>query len=273
MGEPLCDEISAALIGSGLVSIWLLRSANAETANLDRARRLTVIGHLWLGLAISLLLYRWIDALTSLPSALRPNLWRSGALTATCGIGLAAAVKAVIGEARRARIRNFAIASACGVVALGIAAAWNWAFLVLMLLIGSLTLATWNSKRVASAVILDDERTDQSREPVLVCLVGAAVLLLLLGTWQHVVEYEAQRTTRSPRFSAWPRPSALRDAWERTDWTTKRGAADSSARVAKSASHEQRVALGLGLCLLVVSTFGWHKSHPKFVESEADHAG
>lgn len=272
MGEPLFDEISAAIVVSGAVAVWLLRWADAETTNADRARRLNIIGHLWLGVAVSLLLYRWIDAVTSLPSDSRPNLWRSGALTVMCGIGLAAAVKAVIGGAHTQRVWHFSIAAVCGAVALCIAAAWEWALLVLALLTSGLALATWISKRTASAAISDDEAVEQPREPVLVFCVSAALLLLLLGTWQHVVENEAQRKTRSPRYSAWPRSTALRDAWERTDWTAKQGADDSSIRVSQAAAHEQRVALGLGVLLLIVATSAWHRSHSKFAEAETDHA-
>lgn len=270
MGEPLFDEISAAIIGSGAVAVWLLRLACAETTNVDRARRFSVIGHLWLGLAVSLLLYRWIDAVTSLPNGSRPNLWSSGALTVMCGIGVVAAVKAVIGGAGAQRVWHFAITAACGVVALGIAGAWDWALLTLVM--SGLALATWLSKRAVNAAIPNDELDDQPREPVLVFGISAALLLLLLGTWQHVVEHETQRQTRSPRYSAWPRPTALRNAWERTDWTAKQGADDSSIRVAKSKSHEQRVALGLGVLLLVVAASALHKSNLRLAETETDHA-
>lgn len=272
MDESLFDGISAASIGSGAVAVLLLRMAAYEMTNVARARRLNVVGHLWLGLAVSFLLYRWIDAVTSLPSDSRPNLWRSGALTVTCGIGLVAAVKAVIDRAAALRVLHFAIAAACGAVVLGIAAAWGWALLVLALLTSGLALAMWNSKRAVTGPILDDEVIDQPREPVLVFLVSASLLLLLLGTWQHVVENETQRQTRSPRYTAWPRVTALRDARERTDWTAKPGDADSGVRVANAASHEQRIALGLGILLLVVAATGWQKPDIKPVEAEADHA-
>ncbi len=268
MGEPLFDGVSAAIVGSGAVAIWLLRLALAETTTVDRARRLSVIGHLWLGVAVSLLLYRWIDAVTSLPNGSRPNLWSSGALTVMCGIGVVAAVKAVIGGAGTQRACHFAITAACGVVALGIAGAWDWALLALVM--SGLALAIWLSKRAANAPIPDGEAVDQPREPVLAVCISAALLLLLMGTWQHVVEHETQRQTRSPRYSAWPRPTALRDAWERTDWTAKQGADDSSIRVAKSASHEQRVALGSGVLLLVVAASAWHKSNLRIAEPETD---
>ncbi|MBC7820280.1 MAG: hypothetical protein IAG10_25635 [Planctomycetaceae bacterium] len=272
MGEPLFDGISLAVVFSGGVAVLLLRLASNETTNTDRERRLSVIGHLWLGIAVSLLLYRWIDAVTSLPAVSRPNLWGSGALSVTCGIGLVAAVKAVIGGARTHRVWYFAIAATCGAVALSIAAAWEWALLVLALLTSGLALAMWISKRAASSAIPDDGEVEQPREPVLVLLVSAALLLLLLGTWQHVVDNETQRKTRSPRYSAWPRPTALRDAWERTDWTAKQGDADSDVRAAKAASHEQLIALGLGVLLLVVATVAWHKSQPRFADAEVDHA-
>ena len=273
MGESLLDEFSAAIIGSGAVAVWLLQLACAESANFDRARRLSVIGHLWLGLAVSLLLYRWVDAVTSLPSDSSPNLWSSGGLIAMCGIGLVAAVKTVIGGARHQRVWHFAIAVICGAAALGIAAAWEWALLLIVLLTSSLALAMWLSKRTVNAANTEDEAVDPAHEPVLVFCVSAALLLLLLGTWQHVVENETQRQTRSPRYSAWPRPTALRDAWQRTDWTAKPGDADSSVRVAKSASREQLVAWGLGALLLVVAAAAWQKSHPKFTAAETDHAG
>ena len=114
MGESLLDEFSAAIIGSGAVAVWLLQLACAESANFARARRLSVIGHLWLGLAVTLLLYRWVDAVTSLPSDSGSNLWSSGGLIAMCGIGLVAAVKTVIGGARHQRVWHFAIAILCG---------------------------------------------------------------------------------------------------------------------------------------------------------------
>ncbi|MFM9962759.1 MAG: hypothetical protein ACKV2Q_16235 [Planctomycetaceae bacterium] len=273
MGEPLFDGISAAIVVSGVVAVGLLRWAAGETVHSDRERRLNILGHLWLGIAVSLLLYRWIESVTSLPSEARPNLWRSGVLTAMCGIGLAAAMKAVIGGARTHRVAHWSIAAACAVVALGVASAWGWALLVLVLSTSGLALAMWLSQRASSVGHLQQELVSQPREPVLACMVSAALLLLLLSTWQHVAENETQRQTRSARYSAWPRPTALRDAWERTGWTAKSGAADSSDHVSQSASREQHVALGLGLLLLVVAVAAWHKSHPQLIETEADHAG
>ena len=272
MGEPLFDGFSAAIVGSGAVAVWLLTLAGAETQNLARERRLNVIGHLWLGLAVSLLLYRWVEAVMSLPSDSRPNLWSSGALSAMCGIGLVAAMKTVIGGRRTHRLWHLAIAAACGAFALCIAAAWDWALLVLTLLTCGIALSMWISKRAASAATLDDSEIDQPREPMLVFLISASLLLLLFGTWQHVVENETQRTTRSPRYTAWPRSTALSDAWERTDWKAKPGEADSSIRVTNAASREQQIALGLGILLLVVATSAWRKSDSNFVDAEPDHA-
>lgn len=271
MGEPLFDGISAAIVGSGTVAIWLLRSATVETTVLDRARRLSVVGHLWLGIAVSLLLYRWIVAVTSLPSESRPNDWSSGALAMICGIGLAAAVKVAIGGTREHSVVNFAIAAGCGAVALLIAAGWEWALLVTTLLLSGLAVASWIFQRTANAA-LSDKTVDQPREPLLVFGVSVAFLLLLLGTWQHVVEQETQRKTRSPRYSAWPRPTALRDAWERTGWVAKPDDADSRVRVAEASSREQRVALGLSLLLLVVATAAWKNSLSEPADVEADHA-
>ena len=273
MGEPLFDGISAAIVGSGAVSVWILRLVGAETTDRDHARRLSLVGHLCLALSVSLLLYRWIEAVTSLPLESRPNAWSSGALAVTCGIGLVAAVKAVMGSVSAHRVWYFATTSVCGAAALLIGAAWDWALLVMALSSSGLAIAMWISKRTADSSHPDDESVAQPREPVLACLVCAALLLLLLGTWQHVVENETQRRTRSPRYSAWPRPTALRDAWERTAWTVKPGDTESSVRVSETASREQLVALGLGALLLVVAGAAWQKSNPKFVETEGDHAG
>lgn len=272
MGEPLFDGLSLAIVVGGVVAILLLHLAHIETANSERVQRLRVIGHLCLGITVSLLLFRWIEAVMSLPSVSRPNLWRSGALSVICGVGLVAALKAVIGGAHIHRVRYFVMTAACGVVALGIAAAWEWALLALVLLTSGLALALWISKRATSSAISDDGASEQPREPVLVVLVSAALLLLLLGTWQHVVDHETQRTTRSPRYSAWPRPTALRDAWERTDWTAKQGDADSDLRVAKSSAHEQSTALGLGFLLLVVAMAAGQRSRPRLADPETDHA-
>lgn len=271
MGEPLFDGISAAVILAGAVAVLLLRSAVAETANPDRSRRLSVIGHVCLSIAVSLLLYRWIAAVTSLLLTFQPNVWRSGALSVACGIGLAAAVKAVIGGTSANLRRNFTVTGVCGVAALSIAATWEWALLVLAMLTSGLALAMWLSQRPTSIAIPNDEPT-QPREPVLVFCVCAALLLLLVGTWQHVVEHESHRRTRSPRYSAWPRPSALHDAWERTGWIPKTEDADSRVRVAEASTREQLVATGLGLLLLVVAVTAWQTSRHQIADAETDHA-
>ena len=62
------------------------------------------------------------------------------------------------------------------------------------------------------------------------------------------------------------------DVFQSPERTLANAKTDTNVRAAKAASHEQRVALGLGALLLVVATSAWHRSHPKFAEAEADHA-
>ena len=251
MDEPLFDGVTAAIVFLGVAAVLVLRSSISVAANTERRQRLDLAGHLLLGIAISLLLYRWVDAMTALPADSRPNAWRGGALAVACGIGLVAALKAVIGVSITSRFRYFVIACASGTIALFIAAAWDWAVLLLVMLSAGVAWAQWRSTDARDAAQVTDEKEPQ-REPVLVLLIAAMLLLLLLGTWQHVIDNEIQRRTRSPRYSAWPRATALRDAWERTGWIAKPEDDKSTQRVAKLASHEQAVALGLGALLLVV---------------------
>ncbi len=247
MGEPLFDGITAGIVSFGVAAVLVLRMAVAEVSNARRAFRLDVAGHVLLGLSVSLLLSRWISGVTSLPSDVRPSTWLSGTLAIACGLGIVAAVKAVVGFSAARRTRDFAIAAVCGAVALAAALAWEWVLLLLAFLAVGGGLAMWRLTRTRDVNV-----EDRPREPVLVLIVSAAMLLLLLGTWQHVIENETQRQTRSPRYSAWPRATALRDAWERTGWIAKPGDDESIQRVANVASHEQGVALGLGALLLVV---------------------
>lgn len=272
MGEPLFDGLSAAIVASGVVAVWMLRSAKDEAADSDRARRLNVIGHLWLGVAVSLLLYRWIEPITSLPAASRPNFWTSGTLAGLSGIGLAAAVRVTIARTRKQRAVSFAITAVCTAGVLLVAGAWEWALVVTTLSLFGVLVARWLFMLSAKVTSFGDE-SEPPREPLLVFGVSAALLLLLLGTWQHIVEHETQRKTRSPRYSAWPRPTALRDAWERTDWVTKPGNAGSRERVAETSSREQRVAMGLSLLLLVVAVATWRNSRLEWTDEEANHAG
>ncbi len=268
MGEPLFDGVSAAIVVSGAVAIIVLRSA--EAANLDRSRQLSLIGHLLLGVSVSLLLYRWVDAVTSLPPEARPNVWRSGALAVACGIGLVAAVKSVIDPTVIGRFKHLTAAVGCAESALLLAAEWQWALLLQVLWLGGFALAKWFSPRAGHEKMADE--CDRHHEPALVLFASSALLLLLLGTWQHVVEHETQRKTRSPRYSAWPRATALRDAWERTGWTVKPQPSD-DAGLSNTPPREQHVALGLGALLLLFVTASRYQPEPKIADSEADHAG
>ena len=268
MGEPLFDGVSAAIVVSGAVAIIVLRSV--EVANSNRSRQLSLIGHLLLGISISLLLYRWVDAVTSLPSEVRPNVWRSGALSVACGIGLVAAVKSVVGPTVIGRFIHLTVAVGCVESALLLAAEWQWALLLQVLWLGGFALAKWLSPRAGHEHVADE--CDRHHEPALVLFASSALLLLLFGTWQHVVEHETQRKTRSPRYSAWPRATALRDAWERTGWTVTQQSSD-DAGLSDAPPREQHVALGLGALLLVVVAAARFQPTSKIADSEANHAG
>ena len=267
MEEPLFDVMTAVIVCVGVASVVVLRSASHEATTAEHVPRLRLLGHLLLGIASSLLLYRWVDAMTALPLEIRPNAWRSGALIAACGIGLIAAVKAVTDLSTNGRFQYFVIAAACGAVSLFIAAVWNWAMLLSVLLLAGIVSAQWRSKHIRTAPQLANEE-DSSHEPALATVVSAMLLLLLLGTWQHVIENETQRRTRSTRYSAWPRTTALRNAWERTGWIVKSRDDESAQKLAKIASHEQSVALGLGTLLLVVIASTWYRSNPEAAVSE-----
>lgn len=271
MGEPLFDGITAAIVLFGVAAIIVLRSAAAEVTDARRSLRFDVAGHLLLGVAVSLLLYRWISGMTSFPLETQPSIWRSGGLAFACALGLVAAVKVVVGPTKMGRANLLAATVGFAVAALLFAGAWRWALLLHMLLLGVIALAKWLLPRVAHEQ--KDDECDRHREPALVLLVSSALLLLMLGTWQHVVEHEARRTTRSQRYSAWPRATALKDAWERTGWTSKLSDDASFTHAANVASREQRIAMGLGTLLLVVVTVAWRRTNPEATATEGDHAG
>ena len=272
MGEPLFDGITAAIVLFGVAAVLVLRLAGTETTDVRLAFRLDVAGHVFLGIAVSLFLYRWISGVTALPSHVRPSAWMSGTLAIVCGLGIVAAVKAVIGVSDARRMRDFAIAAYCGAIALVVASAWDWGGLLLTLLTAGVGLVMWRSARHRDVTAADNSR-EPHRESVLALIVSAAMLLLLLGTWQHVIENETHRQTRSPRYSAWPRATALRDAWERTGWIAKPKDDDSSQHAMKVASHEQRIALGLGSLLMVVVIVALRRASHEPTTTEADHAG
>lgn len=272
MGEPLFDGVSAAIVLFGSVAVIVLRSVSVDAESVERTRRFHFVGHLLLGISVSLLLYRWIDAMTMLPADARPNVWLGGALSTACGIGLVAAVKAVIAESIASRVRYFVIAAASGAISLAIASAWDWALLLLALLSSGIALVQWNSTRTRVTDSSPDD-AEAPREPALVLTVSASLLLLLLGTWQHIVANEVQRKTRSSRYSAWPRATALRNAWERTGWVAKPNDDKSAEQVADVASQEQRIAIGLGSLLLVVAVAACCRTSHESTATEADHAG
>lgn len=126
---------------------------------------------------------------------------RSGALTIACGIGLVAAMKAVIGPSVVSRVRHFGIAAVYSTIALLIPWTWEWTFqklsrlaslfafshitaqsmemlsltiLILTMLVPGIALAMWFPIRaMAPAPITADE--DKHREPALVLFTSAAL--------------------------------------------------------------------------------------------------
>lgn len=271
MDEPLFDGVSAAIVFLGAAAVIVLRSAAADDSNSKRVRRWNLVGHLLLGIAVSLLLFRWIDSVTDLPSKIRPNEWRSGALAVACGIGLAAAVKAIIENSTVGRIRYFVITGASGTIAMCIASAWDWALLSLAFLSSGVALALRPTTRTDSVEPSFTSETQQ-REPALVVIVSAMLLLLLLGTWQHVLDHESRRKTRSPRYSAWPRVTAIRDAWQRSSWTANPQDDNSATTVSKVTSREQHIALGLGSLLVVIAIAARYRANCEPIIEEVNHA-
>lgn len=272
MGEPLFDGVSAAIVLFGFIAVVVLRAAAVDVENIERTRQFNIAGHVLLGIAVSLLVFRWIDAVTDLPMETRPNFWRSGSLSTACGIGLVAALKAVIAGTISRRVQYLVIAAVSAVISLAIASAWDWTLLALAMLFSGIAVAQWCATRNR---ICDDSPDDveSPREPALVLTVSTMLLLLLLGTWQHVIANEAQRKTRSSRYSAWPRATALRNAWERTGWSVKPDDDKSAMFVEDVASREQRIALGLGSLLLVVAATACFRPRHEPTTSETNHAG
>lgn len=291
MDEPLFDGVSAAIVLIGSGAVITLRLAVTDVANAARTRQFWIVGNVLLGIAVSLFLYRWIDSATSLSSPSRSDLWRSGLLVTTSAIGLVASVKSVLEQIAIRRIRFFVIAVVYGVISALIPATWDWFFqmlsspswppiiatsflmiLFLSVLAPGILNAVWfpfQETLVAKSV--DDH--ERLREPTLVLSISAAMLLLLLGTWQHAIANETQRETRSSRFSAWPRATALRNAWERTGWAVKPTDKSSEQRVAEIALSEQRIAWGLGSLLLILAIASALQAPSEPGAEETNHAG
>ncbi len=315
MGEPLVDGLTVLTVLLNVAAVAVIRwnataGANAADAASERARQFNVIGQVLLGLGVAPLLWRWIVTFKSLPADGRIDSWRWMLLITFCGAGVAAAVKVVTANRSRERWQSFLMVGGCCVAVLAVAAQWDWTMLVLAVVVGTAWFLWrtqwWQGTRPTPQRALRGEqevvgssafgrpacRTPpeggttnlfflaylNAREPVIVVLSAAALLLLILGTWNHVLDRETHRQTRSARYSAWPRATALQDAWERTDWIAKPDDAESARRVEESASREKRIVVGLGFLLSVVASVSWSQSRcdlrvllPISVNSEADH--
>ncbi len=248
MDEPLFDSMSAAAVILGVIALVTLKASQRATDSLNHARMLGLVGHVALGLSVSLLLLRWGQGFFSLPTDQRPSEWRAGLLMLFCGLGVGIAMRLLIVSDPRIRAWHFAMLVGCVEVALLLASAWKWMLLVLVIVTA---VAWWSAKR---RTWLAAPHAAATMEPALVAALSAALLLLVFGTWDHVLDRETQRKTRSPRYSAWPRLTALQDAWQRTNWTIKSSDPDSEAAVTKSASREQRIAWGLAALTIVFVT-------------------
>ncbi len=273
MGEPLFDTLTALIVLSGAAACVILSRSTATHTNNSATRWQVVVGQVLLGLAVSLLLWRWIDSFWSVASAGKTaSVWLSSGLTAVCGIGIAGAVNALFGVTARARHIGFLTTCGCGVAAILLAQAWFVALASLTLLTGAAFAERWwphvtalhHPRRLPGGerepVTSDSSRPDNRvHEPTLLLATGVGLLVLLLGTWQHVLNDEVQRKTRSQRYSAWTRPRALENAWERTDMLPRPTDPQSPARSAQLSTREMATSAGLFALLLIVAGYGWRR--------------
>lgn len=263
MDEPLFDGLTAVGAFLAIVAVLTLRSVDEPPANSNRAKQRHVVGLVLLALSVGALLFRWIDSATEVSAETQLGSVRQGLLTAVCGFGVAAAILSVTAVSLAARVKSFLAVAMCGTIALMLAAAWEWALLWTALLAFGAWAMMKLSRRETNVTGLDG---DAPRESSLIMLGAVSLLVLLLGTWQHVVEYESQRQTRSQRYSAWPRATALANAWERSGWVVKADENDSKKSdlasaelVSQVALREQRIAWGLGAMMLVVAGVAWRQ--------------
>ena len=268
MNEPLFDSLTAVSAFFAIAAVLTLQPADPPPTNVDRIKQRHIVGLALLALSVGALLYRWIGTVVTVPTGMRLGIIREALLTATCGFGIAAAILSVTAMALADRVKSFLAVAACGAIALMIAAAWDWALLWISLLAFGCWAVLRITQRIAKTAESTIEMLDEApRESGLIMLAAASVLVLLLGTWQHVVKNESQRNTRSQRYSAWPRATALANAWERSGWVVKSDENNpknpdraSSELVTTLASREQHIAWGLATMMLVVAGVAWRQS-------------
>ncbi len=268
MNEPLFDSLTAVSALFAMAAVWTLKPADPPPANAERIKQRHAIGQSLLALSVGALLYRWIDSVMALSVADRLGSVRQAFLTAVCGFGIAAAILSVTATTVTARVKSFLAVAVSGAIALIIAAAWEWVLLwIALLAFGCWIALRATQKNAESAEDRDDSVDETPRESSLIMFAATSMLVLLLGTWQHVVEHESQRHTRSTRYSAWPRATALANAWERSGWVVKKDETNlqksdplSAELVTTLATREQHIAWGLGAMLLVVTGVAWRQS-------------
>jgi hypothetical protein len=256
MGEPLLDHNSILVVVLGCFAVLLLRCQTTVSSRGNQPTPLRLLANILLGFAAWMLSVRWMNTQASIAADSRPSLWLSSLLSVACGLSVFFAVKTVVAESLAWRIRHFCATLAGCAAALFSVAFWLWGALLITLSVSVFVLFLRRPKPIAMLGLRRILR-GEPRESGLVTMTGAALLLVLLGSWQHVFDHEIQRQTRSPRFSAWPRASALRDAWERTGWIASPRDESSGNRVAVVSAQEQRVAWGLGSLLMLLSFVAW----------------
>ncbi len=240
MDEPLVDWVSLAVVGLGLLGASL-RRAEPGWGRL-------IASQLLLLCSVGLIVTRWVGSVTSLPD--HQHDWQSGTLMVCCGLGILAAVELVFASSPRRRLSVFVVVCLSGTVALLVCEALFAA--VISIGVGAVVVGLAFRMKDGAAPV-------EPRESVLIALACGAWLLLCLGTWNHVVDRESVRPSRSPRQSAWPRTTTLIDAWQRTDWLSYGNDAESVSRVEQINRHEH--GLGLAFCVLLL-VIAWAKRNP-----------
>jgi hypothetical protein len=271
MGEPLLDHKSILVVTLGCFAVLLLRWKTPEISQSNRPSRRCLLGNILLGIAVWMLSVRGMNTQASIAAGSRPSLGLSSLLSVACGLSAFFAVKTVVVESLKWRIWYFCATLAGVAVALFSVALGLWGAL-LMALAASVLIVLQRRPETVVRLGLCDDLLSKPRESGFVMLTGAALLLILLGSWQHVFDNEMQRPSRSTRFSAWPRASALRDAWERTRWIASERDEHSASRVASVSAQEQRVAWGLGSLLTLLCFVAWRESQEQARMGESEDA-
>ncbi|HLQ46497.1 MAG TPA: hypothetical protein VK137_17265, partial [Planctomycetaceae bacterium] len=162
MDEPLFDGLTAVSVLLGAAAAVMLQSDGWEVAAADRAQRRRAAGHVLLGLCLVPLLSRWVGSVLALPPEFRPGWGRCGAMSVACGAGIVAAIKLVTTATIVSRVTSFLVMAGCGMLALIVAAAWEWALLWLTLLAAGTWTAMWTHRRARAVRLLISTTPDEA---------------------------------------------------------------------------------------------------------------